>query len=181
MSEGADRAARATADGGGEEEATFSAGGHVFELSRLGGDWPDAATLAGWVGPALEAAAARAGAGGCSTVALVFADDAAVRVLNATWRSKDAPTNVLSFPAADTNIFSEERHLGDVVLAAETVAAEAEAQGKSLRDHVIHLVLHGFLHLRGYDHGDDAAAEAMEGLEREALSAVGIADPYGDG
>ena len=107
-------------------------------------------------------------------VVVLLSDDAAVRDLNARFRDKDKPTNVLSFPAAE----SAAPHLGDVVLAYGVCAAEAEAQGKSLSDHLTHLVVHGVLHLLGRDHEDDAEAEEMEGEERAILADLGVADPY---
>jgi probable rRNA maturation factor len=106
-------------------------------------------------------------------VAILFADDAAVRELNRAWRQKDQPTNVLSFPAPEG--FNA---LGDIALALETVLAEATAQNKAPTDHTAHLLAHGFLHLLGYDHEDDAEAEAMEDRERAILARLGIADPY---
>jgi probable rRNA maturation factor len=102
---------------------------------------------------------------------LVLADDALQRRLNREFRGRDKPTNVLSFEAAPGA-------LGDVVLALETIAAEAEAQGKTLADHVAHLVVHGVLHLRGYDHETQGQARRMERLEIEILAGLGIADPY---
>jgi len=105
------------------------------------------------------------------TVAL--ADDRRVRVLNSRDRKKDKPTNVLSYPSG------ERGHLGDVVLARQTVWREAKSQGKTPADHVTHLVVHGTLHLLGYDHETgDADAERMEALERRILAKLGIADPY---
>jgi probable rRNA maturation factor len=107
-------------------------------------------------------------------VAVLLTDDATVHALNARFRDKDAPTNVLSFPAP-TN---PEGHLGDVALAFGVCAREAEAQGKSLADHLQHLVAHGVLHLVGFDHETDDEAETMEAREREILSRLGVADPY---
>ena len=105
------------------------------------------------------------------TVAL--ADDKAVRALNARDRKKDKPTNVLSYPSCETAF------LGDMILARQTVWREARAQKKSPADHVTHLVVHGTLHLLGYDHETgDADAERMEALERRILARLGIADPY---
>ena len=110
-------------------------------------------------------------------VVVLLTDDEAVRDLNARFRDKDKPTNVLSFPAPD----SAAPHLGDVVLAYGVCAAEAEAQGKTLSDHLSHLVVHGVLHLLGRDHEDDAEAEEMEAEEREILAGLGVADPYAAG
>ncbi len=108
-------------------------------------------------------------------LSVVFCDDAFIRVLNRDWREKDTPTNVLSFPADDT---ARELTLGDLVIAYETTAREAEEEGKSLRDHAIHLVVHGLLHLVGYDHETDGEAEDMERRETRALARLGISCPY---
>ena len=107
-------------------------------------------------------------------VVLLLTDDAAVQALNARFRDKDKPTNVLSFPAPP----NPERHLGDVALAYGVCAREAAEQGKPLAHHLQHLVAHGVLHLLGYDHMSDDEAEAMEGLERVVLAGLGIPDPY---
>ena len=151
-----------------------------------GGDWGDSA--------ALEALVARAGCilatapeiaarlGDRATACVAFSRDAEVRGLNARYRAKDKPTNVLSFPApplsAAARAAGEPNHLGDVVLAAETVAAEASELGIPLADHIQHLVIHGVLHLAGYDHETDAEADAMEALEARLLARLGVADPY---
>ena len=107
-------------------------------------------------------------------VVVLLTDDAAVRDLNARFRDRDRPTNVLSFPAPE----SAAPHLGDIVLAYGVCAAEAETQGKTLADHLSHLVVHGVLHLLGRDHVDDAEAEEMEAEERDVLARIGVADPY---
>ncbi|MFK0297730.1 rRNA maturation RNase YbeY [Brevundimonas sp. NPDC090276] len=107
-------------------------------------------------------------------VVLLLTDDAGVQDLNQRFRDKDRPTNVLSFPAAESAF----PHLGDVVLGYAYCAAEAQTQGKSLSDHLSHLVVHGVLHLLGRDHEDDAEAEEMEAEEREILASLGVADPY---
>lgn len=107
-------------------------------------------------------------------VVILLTDDAAVRDLNARFRGRDCPTNVLSFPAAE----SAAPHLGDLVLAWGVCAGEAEAQDKTLADHLSHLTVHGVLHLLGRDHEDDGEAEAMEGEERAILASLGVADPY---
>ena len=113
-------------------------------------------------------------------VSLCLTDDAEVQALNARWRGIDAPTNVLSFPSPPVRQTGEPRMLGDVALAYETVAREAQEEGASLADHFCHLVAHGFLHLIGYDHQTDEEAERMEGLEKRVLARLGITDPYAD-
>lgn len=113
-------------------------------------------------------------------ISLLLTDDAGIRALNRAWRGKDKPTNVLSFPAPDQPGIQGPRHLGDMALALETLAREAEEESKTLADHFAHLVVHGTLHLLGYDHELEAQAEIMESLEVKALATLGIADPYGD-
>jgi probable rRNA maturation factor len=108
-------------------------------------------------------------------LAVLLTDDAAVQRLNATWRGLDKPTNVLSFPAAET---PDSRHLGDIAIAFETTAREAKDEGKPLAHHVAHLAVHGFLHLAGYDHQSEAEAETMERLERDILARLNVPDPY---
>ena len=107
-------------------------------------------------------------------VVVLLADDTVVQDLNARFRQKDRPTNVLSFPAAESAF----PHLGDIVLGLEYCLTEAEAQGKTIKDHLSHLVVHGVLHLLGYDHIEDEEAEEMEGEERTILAGLGIADPF---
>ena len=111
-------------------------------------------------------------------ISILMTDDAAMRDLNARWRGKDKATNVLSFPAVAPDQLRDARALGDIVIACETVFAEARRDGKSAADHVAHLVVHGVLHLLGFDHETDAEAEAMEALESAILAGIGIADPY---
>ena len=105
-------------------------------------------------------------------------DDARIRELNKTWRGKDAPTNVLSFPVPTRKGKTPSPMLGDIVIAYETTAAEAARDAKTLRDHTAHLIAHGFLHLVGFDHESEAEAELMENAERRILRQLGIADPY---
>ena len=126
-----------------------------------------------------EALAAAARAEGVSgLVAVLLGDDDAVAALNAQWRSRPGPTNVLSFPAPEGAPAADVRFLGDIALAAQTIAKEADSQGKSFEAHAAHLIVHGFLHLLGYDHGEASAAAAMEARERDVLAQLGIADPY---
>jgi len=118
-------------------------------------------------------------------LSLVLGDDALVRGLNRLYRRKDAPTNVLSFPALTDAERARARKpgrpalLGDVVVAFETSRREAAALGKPLADHLAHLVVHGTLHLLGYDHALARDAARMERLEAAVLAGLGIADPYG--
>lgn len=114
-----------------------------------------------------------------SELSIVFTDDDAIRTLNSEWRGKDKATNVLSFPAFPASLSGAiPPLLGDIILAAETVKREAHAEEKSLRNHVTHLVVHGFLHLIGYDHETDEEAEEMEMMERRVLARLAIPDPY---
>lgn len=113
------------------------------------------------------------------SAALLLADDETIRALNRDWRDQDKPTNVLSFPSpAHMSPPGAARPIGDVALAYETLVREAEAEGKPLADHAAHLVIHGILHLLGYDHIEEDEAEEMEGLEVRALARLGIPDPY---
>ena len=137
-----------------------------------------AAALADPAGLASRAADAALQANGRSTrdeVTLLLTDDASVRELNLRFRGLDKPTNVLSFPAAASAL----PHIGDIALAYGVCAAEAKAQGKPLEQHLAHLVVHGVLHLIGYDHQADSDAEVMEDQERAILDGLGVADPYG--
>jgi probable rRNA maturation factor len=109
-------------------------------------------------------------------LAVVLTDDSAIRLLNRAWRGVDAATNVLSFPTPRGG--GEPPLIGDIVLAFETVAREARAEGKAFVHHVAHLAVHGFLHLLGYDHVRKADAEMMERIERDVLQRLAIADPY---
>ena len=121
------------------------------------------------------------------SASLLFTVDDEVRVLNRAWRTKDQPTNVLSFPMltrAELEAMTPQggpEMLGDIALAFETCTREAVEKGVPLKDHAAHLIVHGLLHLAGHDHvGGDAEAATMEALEIKALAQMGIADPYGD-
>lgn len=119
-------------------------------------------------------------------MSVVLADDAFVADLNRRYRGCNAATNVLSFPALGDDLDAAREALpadaplaiGDVVVAFQTLSGEARSQGKSLEHHLDHLVVHGVLHLLGFDHADEAAAEEMETLERRILAALGVPDPY---
>ena len=120
-------------------------------------------------------------------ISILLTDDRAMRALNHAYRGQDRATNVLAFPAADAmslDVGDTARPaptlLGDVVVAFETVASEARGQGKDLADHLTHLIVHGILHVMGYNHERAAAAERMERLEAEILAGLGVADPYGE-
>ena len=118
---------------------------------------------------------------GKTEISLVLADDSFVGDLNKTWRHVDAPTNVLAFPCADDEpAAGRERLLGDVVVAFQITQREAAAKQIPLEHHLAHLIVHGVLHLLGYDHLDDSEAETMEALEVEALSRLGIGNPYAE-
>ena len=163
-----------------------------IDVRQTAAGWADAlADAEATVRRAAAAAFAAGGAGlapGLYEVSLVLTDDETIRGLNRDWRGRDAPTNVLSFPALDdapsANLpvdMEAERLLGDVVIALETTAREATRECKTLADHLTHLAVHGMLHLLGCDHETDAEAEVMEGLEKDILSGLGVADPYADG
>lgn len=119
-------------------------------------------------------------------LSIKLADNAEVQALNAVYRNKDKPTNVLSFPMLPPDFMDAaaltddgEILLGDVILAYETCAAEAAEKGISLDDHAVHLIVHGVLHLLGYDHeAHEQAAERMEAIEIRALASLGLPDPY---
>jgi probable rRNA maturation factor len=120
-------------------------------------------------------------------LAIVLSNDSTVQTLNRDWRGKNAPTNVLSFPAAPglpvpRRVGGKSRapspYIGDIVIAYQTTAREAVAEGKRFDHHLAHLAIHGFLHLLGYDHENDRDAEKMESLERRILGRLAIPDPY---
>lgn len=145
------------------------------------GDWPPEAALLALADKAFSAACAELALASDrpSEVSLVFTDDEPIRVLNRDWRGKDKATNVLSFPAVEQ--LPEGRlppMLGDIVIAAGTVRREAEVEDKPFEHHLLHLLVHGFLHLLQYDHEDEADAEEMEATERRILARIAIPDPY---
>ena len=137
--------------------------------------WNPSAKVRALVRRAVARAAATTATPG-TEIAVVLTDDEAIRLLNRDWRGIDAPTNVLSFPNRNGH-----GHLGDIVLAFETIAREARREDKPFAHHVAHLTVHGFLHLIGYDHERDDDAAAMERTEREILRLLAIPDPYRPG
>lgn len=128
--------------------------------------------------PALQRAAAAAakaaGFRGTYSLTLLLADDRRLKSLNRDFRGKNKPTNVLSFPAAP----NKDKYRGDVALALGVTRREAEKEGKRVAEHAAHLVVHGILHLAGYDHARAADAKVMEALEIKVLARLGIANPY---
>lgn len=151
----------------------------VFESE---GDWGDAGRIESLLASAAGALTAHpeiAAKEPCEAC-IALSDDAAVRVLNATYRGLDKPTNVLSFPSPEPPSPDSPAFLGDVVIALETVRREAGEKDVPFEHHLQHLTVHGLLHLLGYDHETDDDAQVMERLETEILAVLGIADPYED-
>lgn len=158
--------------------------GPAIDVNIEAGNWaknlPDAAALAE---RAIGAAcAALDGVPAHAEVSVLLTDDAHQRILNRDWRGQDKSTNVLSFPGDDFDDVPDGAPilLGDISLALETTSREAIDQQKSLADHFCHLVVHGMLHLLGFDHETQAQADEMEPLEIEILAGLGIASPYSD-
>ncbi len=161
----------------------------TIDIIMEAGAWPPQRDLAKTARGAIDAALSvarmagrtalpntQAGGGTGSEVSILFTDDTAIRALNKRWRDQDRATNVLSF--AQDGQGQMGGMLGDIVLGCETVARQAKLEGKLLNHHIAHMIVHGFLHLLGYDHQNDQDAERMEDLERKALKVIGIADPY---
>jgi len=134
-------------------------------------DVPSRADFLAWAQAALH------GIGHPVELVIRVVDPVESRELNRRYRGKDKPTNVLSFPF-DVPPGIESSHIGDLVICASVVAEEAQQQGKPTADHWAHMVVHGILHLRGYDHQSDQDAQAMEALEKQILQEMGIDDPY---
>ncbi|HEX8828969.1 MAG TPA: rRNA maturation RNase YbeY [Xanthobacteraceae bacterium] len=135
--------------------------------------WQDTRSASSIVRRAILRAAATLSTS-ATELAIVLTDDATIRALNRDWRGIDAATNVLSFPTKNTG----GRHLGDIVLAYETIAREARRERKPFAHHLAHLAVHGFLHLAGYDHDGEQDAHVMEDAERAILRQLAIPDPY---
>ena len=151
----------------------------IVEIDVTFTGWDDHPGIEARIEQAIIAAAKTVkGRPGPTEISIALSNDADVRALNARWRAIDKPTNVLSFPAAVGP--GNGGLLGDIILAYETVAAEASEGDKAFADHVAHLSIHGFLHLIGHDHENDDEAEVMENLERQVLTSLGISDPYSE-
>jgi probable rRNA maturation factor len=144
------------------------------------GDWGEPAALQARVEKAVAAclAAEEMPIVDGAELSLIFTDDPHIRALNRLYRMKDVPTNVLSFPASPPIAGRYGPLLGDVLVARDTVLREAGEQGLTFEDHLTHLIVHGFLHLLGYDHIADDEAGVMESLESRILAKLGVADPY---
>jgi probable rRNA maturation factor len=138
--------------------------------------WNGARSSKAIVRRAIRAASAMAEAQGA--LAVLLADDSAIRTLNRDWRGKDAATNVLAFPAGGTVPDATVRPLGDIAIAYETLVREAQVQQIPFGHHLAHLAVHGFLHLVGYDHKAKAEAETMEALEIAILARLDVPNPY---
>ena len=152
----------------------------TFAFSVNAGDWPDGLEEIATTAMLEALKQSKAKVAGIAEVSLVLTDDAEQHELNRQWLGVDKSTNVLSFPQLAP--FSPVVGLlGDITLARETLDREAEEFGVTLEAHFTHLVVHGFLHLLGYDHLEDDEALRMEGLETQILATLGIADPYADG
>lgn len=162
----------------------------LIDLVENAGDWAAFGDIAAIEALVQNAADAVAGAQsiavhlpsseGAVEVVVALSSDAEVAILNGQYRGKTKPTNVLSFPAtaAAPSVAAVAMSLGDIVLAAETVQAEASDLGIAPADHLRHLIVHGLLHLLGYDHIESAQADEMEALETQILATIGVADPY---
>ena len=150
-----------------------------IEISRNSDGWPEALDARAEQAVRAALAQSKARITGPAELSVVLTDDAEQRVLNRDWRGIDKSTNVLSFPQIEP-FGPVSGLLGDIILARETLEREAAELGVSFDDHFTHLVVHGFLHLLGYDHMDDDEALAMEGLETQILASLGVADPYAE-
>ena len=157
----------------------------ILVESNVSGEWDSSIDWAALADRSVRAALAQSRHSGLAEsdleLSVKFTSDDEVRALNASWRGKDSPTNVLSFPMSDPEGSAPDGALllGDIVLAHGVCAAEAADKDVPIETHAAHLVVHGTLHLLGYDHETgDEDAEEMEEMERRALASIGIADPY---
>ena len=152
----------------------------TVEVSLDEGEWPDGEEAADWCSRAACAALAAAGRTEPAELSVLLGSDAEIHALNRRYRGHDKPTNVLSFPSGTTPWPGRPPLLGEIALAGATVRREALEQQKTLHDHLCHLVVHGTLHLLGFDHLTEEAAVRMERLEARCLETLSIADPYGE-
>ena len=150
----------------------------TVEVSLGEGEWPDGEEAADWCGRAACAALAGAGRAEPAEISVLLGSDAEIRALNRRFRGLDAPTNVLSFPSGAAPWPGGPPLLGEIALAGATVLREATERRRTLRDHVCHLVVHGTLHLLGFDHKTEEEAVRMERLEARCLETLSVADPY---
>jgi probable rRNA maturation factor len=153
-----------------------------IDIAIEAGAWPAEDELAALAAPTVEAVLAELDlkSADAAELSLLFTDDAHIAELNRGWRGKDKPTNVLSFPAFEIAPGDPlPAMLGDIVVAFETISSEAALEEKPFEHHLRHLIVHGMLHLLGYDHETDEEAEEMEALERRILAGLAIPDPYG--
>lgn len=141
--------------------------------------WQTLENAEGFAMHVLAAAAGRMAKGG--EVAILLTNDAEMHALNKQWRGLDKPTDVLSFPGEGPEIPGQPQYLGDIAIGYDTALRDAEAMGRSFEAHIAHLLIHGFLHLLGYDHIEPEDAKVMEPLEVEMLASLGWADPYATG
>ncbi len=153
----------------------------ALDIVRKSGDWPPDDTIAARAQAAISAASdlADLALGADAEVSIVLTDDAHIRALNRDFRGKDKATDVLSFPRPES-AGAHDPLIGEIVLSGETLARDAAAAGKTMDNHFTHLIVHGFLHLFGYDHITALEARIMERLETRILARLGIADPYGE-
>jgi probable rRNA maturation factor len=150
----------------------------AIEIAARSKLWKSAPRTAATIRDAIRAAAAYSRLREPATLAVILTDDEAIKALNREWRGFDRPTNVLSFPAVKIASPAVPLHLGDLVIAYETVERECVQERKAFLDHIAHLAVHGFLHLLGHDHATDREADTMEAEERAILAALGVPDPY---
>ncbi len=153
-----------------------------IDITRVAGQMPEPLDFAELAQRAVDQCLMELGMPKAETeLSIVLMDDETIRGLNDKWRGQAKPTNVLSFPAIELDRGAIPGPLlGDIVLSIDTTAREAIDNGISFSDHISHLVIHGLLHLLGYDHENDADAEQMESIEKVVLEQMGIKDPYSD-
>jgi probable rRNA maturation factor len=153
--------------------------GLLIDLRTADSRWETLGDVEAFAARVLGLASARMGTGG--EIAVLLSDDKELQALNRQWRGKDKPTDVLSFPSDGPDIPGQPQYLGDIAVSYDTASRDAEAMGRPFEAHAGHLLVHGFLHLLGYDHIEAEDAKVMEPLEAEILAALGWPDPYATG